>query len=1279
MNKSSEQYIPVSSPIVDSPAMPADDSFVNSLAMVLDHLISLSVGESYSVSHFHAVSPPPISILDYLVHLQTYFRCSTECFVTSLIFIDRVVKSNPTFVVNIMSIHRVILTSLLLSIKFFEDQRFETAYYARVGGITYEELQLLEIKFLELISWRLHITAAEYMQYVKEVGCAINMSSPSTCRSKPSSSSLQQNNDAPPVSTTNIAIAATTAAISAFPHVSTVSTASSSPLSCRADAKINNNNKANNSHSPPPAASSSAATNTVSRPSSSHADFSVRPQSTPNPSSTSSTFPQPSRASPLVSGSFATQQHVATATSKSSPCSLAYTPSSYQQPHRNNIHQQQQQQPYAMASASGLKKISTCQNPHNIHQNIKQLQTNQFPLSPPIHGMTHQPQSLSSQRASLNVFPNAANSLSRPVSSPNASSRPCFNPRPLLEEFRHPRALQSLIQDTLQSSRAYAAVTFNQLNNSNNQLQMNSSLNTSQVASASATTSKSLLMNAPPIRGYKNTNLAPASSSSSSSSRTSQHVIVTQNEHTSSCINTKTTDLIENTNNNNSAILHSSQPAAVALSKPSSTPFPLYCRRQNGSTTAETLSTTATHPYSSSFSANVHARAASPCVSSSSLLPPSFLHDDVNMTSLPSPRELRETPPSSQSSQIAPIASTSIVSDPLQLSLMNETTGVSSAVSSPLHGAPPVSPVVDDDDNTPHLAVKGIASFCGQASIVNAVSEVANREKIVVVKRATVSSSYMMTDDDDDKRMADDSCSSSDHHRSDEEEEMEAEEEVNLDLHMDDEPLSDEDQNNFSFELRPTKSGFEKFSTSITGSSNVSSIEMKNKITSSSSSSSSCFTSVVFESLLSSVTHHQQQQSLSSSSLSPCNSPSRTSTVITAHHTAHQKQQSATLNITSLIAPAHHVQNTSQQQQQLRYRPFGSRLYLQQKARSKKELLASRPPPSTSLPNNAAAKRSVQSLSPAANSRLLSNPKCTPKTSLSHVASASHVASPRGIIGSRAGGMSPFELPPTNRMIVHRLLKNGNNNASSNPHAANRGVSSLTSTPLLLSQRASGLYSSSTPPAPSLLCLPSAANNAAVLNMTPRTLAFTGGGRWGVLASRGGLHHAASSNQRTPSLHSPSFMALTRPSSRLRQQSSCVASPMVNRGNGTSMLLDDVTFLAPPPFPSVHASHPSTSSTKSSKGRRHIKTTHSLKKRLASIQKTQRILDQISSIYSNTSNEENVEVFDENAEGNLLSKTNTQVPTYLLKSSQPANSSANTNTNKWKQPLSSLLSTKATK
>jgi len=151
----------------------AGPQFVEALASVLTHLASLAPGRPNRVTHFHSVRAPQLSIHESLMRIAKYFQCSNECFVLCLVYIDRIVKLHPEFTICNLNIHRLLVTSVMLAAKFFDDIYYSNAYYGKVGGIRIKEVNALETQFLRLIDWRMHVSPDEYDQYRNHVYKAV--------------------------------------------------------------------------------------------------------------------------------------------------------------------------------------------------------------------------------------------------------------------------------------------------------------------------------------------------------------------------------------------------------------------------------------------------------------------------------------------------------------------------------------------------------------------------------------------------------------------------------------------------------------------------------------------------------------------------------------------------------------------------------------------------------------------------------------------------------------------------------------------------------------------------------------------------------------------------------------------------------------------------------------------------------------------------------------------------------------------------------------------------
>lgn len=73
------------------------------------------------------------------------------------------------FVVNSLDVHRILITSIMLAAKFFDDFYYNNSYYALVGGVPTAEINCLEIDYLFHISFNLYVSAEDYRRYFKQL------------------------------------------------------------------------------------------------------------------------------------------------------------------------------------------------------------------------------------------------------------------------------------------------------------------------------------------------------------------------------------------------------------------------------------------------------------------------------------------------------------------------------------------------------------------------------------------------------------------------------------------------------------------------------------------------------------------------------------------------------------------------------------------------------------------------------------------------------------------------------------------------------------------------------------------------------------------------------------------------------------------------------------------------------------------------------------------------------------------------------------------------------
>jgi hypothetical protein len=82
----------------------------------------------------------------------------------SLVYIDRLCE-NTKIQMSMGNIHRLLLTSVLISIKYNEDDYYSNTHYAKIGGITMQEINLLEEEFITGLDWNVFIDRELFDKY----------------------------------------------------------------------------------------------------------------------------------------------------------------------------------------------------------------------------------------------------------------------------------------------------------------------------------------------------------------------------------------------------------------------------------------------------------------------------------------------------------------------------------------------------------------------------------------------------------------------------------------------------------------------------------------------------------------------------------------------------------------------------------------------------------------------------------------------------------------------------------------------------------------------------------------------------------------------------------------------------------------------------------------------------------------------------------------------------------------------------------------------------------
>lgn len=149
-----------------SPIGEVGENVILGLGVALERMSALAGhARPTALTSFHGVREPAMGIKEYVIRVRKFFRCTRECYVLALIFIDRVIKRHAHITVSILSSHRLLICAMTLAAKFQDDEFYTNSFYAKVGGIQLEEMNSLELKMLQLLDYKLFVTPAEFEVY----------------------------------------------------------------------------------------------------------------------------------------------------------------------------------------------------------------------------------------------------------------------------------------------------------------------------------------------------------------------------------------------------------------------------------------------------------------------------------------------------------------------------------------------------------------------------------------------------------------------------------------------------------------------------------------------------------------------------------------------------------------------------------------------------------------------------------------------------------------------------------------------------------------------------------------------------------------------------------------------------------------------------------------------------------------------------------------------------------------------------------------------------------
>ena len=136
-----------------------------------DNINNYNNEKNPNIKPFLSRNIPSISIKDYLERLYKYSKINSSTIILILVYIDRLCNIYK-FKLTYFNIHKLILASMIIAIKYNEDEYYSIKFYAKLGGISKSELLMLEYHFISLLKYNLFVNKELYNKYYDYVSSA---------------------------------------------------------------------------------------------------------------------------------------------------------------------------------------------------------------------------------------------------------------------------------------------------------------------------------------------------------------------------------------------------------------------------------------------------------------------------------------------------------------------------------------------------------------------------------------------------------------------------------------------------------------------------------------------------------------------------------------------------------------------------------------------------------------------------------------------------------------------------------------------------------------------------------------------------------------------------------------------------------------------------------------------------------------------------------------------------------------------------------------------------
>lgn len=126
-------------------------------------------GKREKLSIYFSIYPPPLSCSKYVKRIHEYTQISPGVFMHAIYQLHRLRNVDSRFELSGYNLHRLLMTAVVLSIKFHEHAWYSNAYYTQVGGIpSVSELNKMELMMLQILEYDLLVQPEKLEEFARQ-------------------------------------------------------------------------------------------------------------------------------------------------------------------------------------------------------------------------------------------------------------------------------------------------------------------------------------------------------------------------------------------------------------------------------------------------------------------------------------------------------------------------------------------------------------------------------------------------------------------------------------------------------------------------------------------------------------------------------------------------------------------------------------------------------------------------------------------------------------------------------------------------------------------------------------------------------------------------------------------------------------------------------------------------------------------------------------------------------------------------------------------------------